>query len=230
MSRQSSGAALPGLCIALLLLGPAVSAQETGWVSDEQYVPLRSGQGSDFRIVHRGLPSGTRLTIEQVNEDSGYSLVSTAGGTRGWIRSQYLLREPPAAVMLERVTSERTALQTRVDELEARLGELSTVNAEAKTQLQRQADELGATSSELAEIRRISGNAIVLDRNNRQLAEETEMLRSRIEVLEADNQRLQDSLESDAFLNGAFAVLIGVLITLLVPRLWPKRRPSSSWA
>ena len=54
------------------------------------------------------------------------------------------------------------------------------------------------------------------------------MLRSQIEVLEADNQRLQDQLDSEAFMNGAFAVLLGVLITLLVPRLWPKRRKSSS--
>ena len=96
--------------------------------------------------------------------------------------------------------------------------------------MQLQADELGATSNELAEIRRISSNAVALDRSNRAMAEETEMLRSRIEVLEADNQRLQDSLDSEAFMNGAFAVLIGVMITLLVPRLWPKRRPSSSWA
>jgi SH3 domain protein len=28
-------------------------------------------------------------------------------------------------------------------------------------------------------------------------------------------------------MNGAFAVLIGVMITLMVPRLWPKK--SSEW-
>ena len=31
-------------------------------------------------------------------------------------------------------------------------------------------------------------------------------------------------------MNGAMAVLLGVIITLVVPRLWPKRRRSSSWA
>ena len=61
------------------------------------------------------------------------------------------------------------------------------------------------------------------------LAQETEVLKSRIEVLQADNQRLQSSAESDAFFNGALAVLLGVIITLLVPRLRPKRKSSSSW-
>ena len=60
--------------------------------------------------------------------------------------------------------------------------------------------------------------------------EETENLRSEVEMLEAENQRLQDKLKSEDFINGALAVLMGVVITLVVPRLWPKRRRSSSWA
>jgi SH3 domain protein len=49
-------------------------------------------------------------------------------------------------------------------------------------------------------------------------------------MLEAENQRLHDKVDSEDFLNGALAVLLGVIITLVVPRLWPKRRKSSSWA
>ena len=49
-------------------------------------------------------------------------------------------------------------------------------------------------------------------------------------MLESENQRLEDKLDSGAFLDGALAVFLGVIITLVVPRLWPKRRKSSSWA
>ena len=69
-----------------------------------------------------------------------------------------------------------------------------------------------------------------LDVDNRRLVEEAENLRSQLDMLEAENQRLQDKLDSEDFLNGALAVLLGVIITLVVPRLWPKRRKSSSWA
>ena len=34
----------------------------------------------------------------------------------------------------------------------------------------------------------------------------------------------------NATADGAFAVALGVFIALVVPRLWPKRRSSSSWA
>ena len=58
----------------------------------------------------------------------------------------------------------------------------------------------------------------------------SEQLRSQLDMLEAENQRLHDKVDSEDFLNGALAVLLGVIITLVVPRLWPKRRKSSSWA
>ena len=40
-------------------------AQDVRYVSDKQYIPLRSGAGSDYRIVHRGIPSGTLVTDPQ---------------------------------------------------------------------------------------------------------------------------------------------------------------------
>ena len=69
-----------------------------------------------------------------------------------------------------------------------------------------------------------------LDVDNRRLTLEAEELRAAADMLEAENQRLQDNLDSEAFLNGAFAVLLGVIVALVVPRLWPTRRKSSSWA
>ncbi len=59
---------------------------------------------------------------------------------------------------------------------------------------------------------------------------EAEELRSAADMLEAENQRLQDNLDSEAFLNGAFAVMLWVIVALVVPRIWPTRRKSSSWA
>ena len=66
--------------------------------------------------------------------------------------------------------------------------------------------------------------------DNRRLVVEAENLRSKVDMLEAENLRLQDKLKSEDFLDGALAVLLGVIIALVAPRLMPKRRKSSSWA
>jgi SH3 domain protein len=48
-------------------------------------------------------------------------------------------------------------------------------------------------------------------------------------MLQAENQRLLDKLKSEDFMNGALAVLLGVIIALITPRLVPKRRKNSGW-
>jgi SH3 domain protein len=49
-------------------------------------------------------------------------------------------------------------------------------------------------------------------------------------MLKSENQRLLDKIKNEDFLNGAMAVLLGVIIALVAPRLVPKRRKNSGWA
>ena len=213
----------------LAMLAGQATAQEAGYITDTLFVPVRSGQGSEYRIVHRGIPSGTQLVVNEVNEETGFSRITTAGGTEGWILSRYIMQEVPAAAQLETLRAQNQVLMGDENSLSSQMVTLHASEADMRAELEAARAEMEATNIELLEVRRVSANALSLDTNNRRLTQETEVLKSRIEVLQADNQRLQSSAESDAFFNGALAVLLGVIITLLVPRLRPKRKSSSSW-
>jgi SH3 domain protein len=89
--------------------------------------------------------------------------------------------------------------------------------------------EFNAVAQELHRLKQVSGKAEQLDIDNRRLVEKTENLRSEVDMLHAENRRLLDKVESEDFMNGALAVLLGVIIALVAPRLVPKRRKSSSW-
>ena len=69
--------------------------------------------------------------------------------------------------------------------------------------------------------------SLMIASDNRRLLESNQMLSSEVDVLKTDNARLRENKENEFFLNGAFAVLIGVMIALIVPRMMPKRR--SEW-
>ena len=88
------------LVILLSLTVGGVFAQETQYISDMVLVPVRSGAGSQFRIVNRGLPSGTALLVYAQSDDGEWTEVETRGGTRGWIPTQYLQEEPPAGLLI----------------------------------------------------------------------------------------------------------------------------------
>lgn len=219
------------LLIALTLLAAAAaSAQDIRYVSDKQYIPLRSGPGSNYRITHRGIPSGTRLSVARTSEDGSFAEITTAKGTSGWIRTQYLMQELPAQNKLDAAVKRAANLKVKNTSLAGETNALKSERVEALNQIKNTDGQLEEITRELSELKQISGNAVQLDTDNRRLNMETETLKSDLEMYRSENQRLNDRLDSEAFMNGALAVLLGVIIALVAPRLWPKRRTDSGWA
>jgi SH3 domain protein len=218
------------LLLLSLLFAPLAKAQDIRYVSDKQYIPLRSGPGGDYRITHKGIPSGTRLTVATTSSDGVWTEITTDRGTSGWIRTQYLMQEIPAQNKLDAAIRRADQATEKSKALAAEMEAVQTERVELVNQLSSNDSQLGSVSEELTQLKQISGNAVKLDTDNRRLVETTENLRSEVEMLQAENLRLQDNLESEDFLNGALAVLLGVIIALVAPRLVPKRRKSSSWA
>ena len=96
-----------------LLSSAAASAQNDRYVSDKQYIPLRSGPGTEYRITHRGIPSGTRMTVARTSDDGTFAEITTAKGTTGWIRTQYLMEELPAQNKLDAAIKKAADLEEK---------------------------------------------------------------------------------------------------------------------
>jgi SH3 domain protein len=214
----------------LMLLSATSAAQQVRYVSDKQYVPLRSGAGNGYRIIHRGIPSGTRMTVSSTSPDGEWSQITTAKGTKGWIRTQYLMREMPAALKVDEAVRKSTAAIERSAKLAEEVKTLKAERSSLNTQVNSKSSDFDKVSNELSELKKISSKAVQLDSENRRLVEDSENLHSEVEMLKAENQRLEDKLRNEDFINGALAVLLGVIIALVAPRLMPKKRRSSGWA
>ncbi|WP_371747963.1 TIGR04211 family SH3 domain-containing protein [Hahella aquimaris] len=191
------------------------------------YAPLRSGQGLEFRIVHKGVKSGTPVEHLQTNAESGYSLIRTPEGIEGWLPTRFLINEPVARDKLNRMTQQYTALQQKFNDLQNEYNQIKGENSNlggAREQLEKSNKEL---QLELSNIKRISENAIALDTRNRELRESNEKLKNEVELLSAENLRLKDSDERDKMLLGGGLVLLGVIIALIVPMF--KREKKAGW-
>ncbi|WLQ15266.1 TIGR04211 family SH3 domain-containing protein [Hahella aquimaris] len=215
---------------ALLLAGLLISSfafAETKYIDDTMYAPLRSGQGLEFRIVHKGVKSGTPVEHLQTNAESGYSLIRTPEGIEGWLPTRFLINEPVARDKLNRMTQQYTALQQKFNDLQNEYNQIKGENSNlggAREQLEKSNKEL---QLELSNIKRISENAIALDTRNRELRESNEKLKNEVELLSAENLRLKDSDERDKMLLGGGLVLLGVIIALIVPMF--KREKKAGW-
>ncbi|EEB78625.1 MAG: TIGR04211 family SH3 domain-containing protein [Halioglobus sp.] len=215
--------------IAFVFAALPAQAQAVKYVSDEVFVVLHKGPGAEYRWVAKLTP-GTRLRMAGTAEDGEWAEVTTDRGTTGWVSTEFLSSDTPAQVRLPAAEARAAKLSTENAELNNQVAALEAEKLELLNKINSSDSELGDVSQELSNLQQVSGKAMQLDTDNRRLIEETENLRAGVDMLEAENLRLQDNLKSEDFINGALAVLMGVFITLVVPRLWPKRRKSSSWA
>lgn len=218
------------LLLVLLAISSHLSSEEIRYIRDELYVPLRSGQTMQHRIVHKGLVSGTSVILLETSEGDpeSYSLVRTRRGIEGWIQTQYLSPLPAGRDLYKAASEKLSQLQQQHNALKQQLSALQNKDRQAQKKLSTLTDESTKLNREVEEIKAISANTIAINSDNQRLSEENQMLKNEVDILNTNNQRLNDAKDNDAFLNGAFAVLIGVMITLLVPRLWPRK--STDWA
>jgi SH3 domain protein len=124
--------------IALVLLG-TISLASPGyaadaWISDKLTVPLRSGPSTSHRILHRGLPSGTELTILARDENSDFVQIRTSRGTEGWLPSQYLVNQPIARDRLVAANRRITELTATVERQRKDLANRNSPNSNAYPQ------------------------------------------------------------------------------------------------
>jgi SH3 domain protein len=213
------------ITLLLLTLSLSVSAfAEIRYVSDVLQIQLRSGPGTQYRII-KSLQTGTALNVDNASQENGYVQVTIDGKT-GWVATQYLMKEPSARIQLEKVQQELAKLKANASPTQQRLLELESQNSQLQTELETSQATLTEVTNELAHIKEISSKAVELDQSNNKLRLENSKLINEMDILRIENTRLMEQDNRDFILYGAFAVLLGVIITLIVPHLTAKKKHS----
>jgi SH3-like domain-containing protein len=109
---------------ALLLALPSFA--DTGWVRGEIRLNLRSGAGTQFKIID-SVETGDQLQVLERGES--WTRVRNAEGKTGWIPAGYLDTEPPPTLRLEQLETETASLRTQLEELRTEAASLRESNA-----------------------------------------------------------------------------------------------------
>lgn len=212
--------------LATCLLASNSFAEEIYYVNDELTITMRSGASTQHQII-RTIKSGAKLNVIEIDKESGYTYARLDNGTEGWVITRYLSKTPIARDLLKQATSQVEMLTKQVNELNSKLNSTqkdrdSLDNSSSK--LEKENTRLG---KELARITEISGNAIVLDQDNKTMREQVIRMETEIQTLQQQNETLKDRSTRDWFVTGAIVTIVGIVIGLLVPRLRLKRK--SNW-
>ncbi len=217
------------LLLCLLITPPTAFAQTAGekaWVTDRLEITLRKGKGTGFQIL-RMLRSGTAVEVLEVDRESGYSRVRTASGTEGWVLSRYLVKVPPALVRLPQAERRLTELETENRQLKEALAEATAARDEAQKVRKALEGKREKLARELAEIKRISADAVRINEQNKTLKSRLLEATREIQMLRQENDSLRDRSNRDWFLVGAMVVIVSMLFGILLTRIRWRRK--SSW-
>lgn len=202
------------------------AAAETVYISDVLTVPLRSGPSTGYRILHRGLPSGTSLQVLKRDSESGYAQVKTAGGTEGWLPIQYLVNEPIARDRLDNANRQIKRLEDTVAELRNRLGSIQQDKTEAESSNSALQAKIASLEQELAEIKRVSTSAMETAAANKRLTELNGRLREELDDMVVELDGLRDNAQQRWLIIGGGLVLLGLILGVVI-----KSRPRrSAWS
>lgn len=216
--------------ILLLLLNVKAYAQEeTVYVSDVLYVPLRSGQGNQFRIINKGLKSGTPLIRIEVNEDNTWSKVKTQAGIEGWVPNQYLSEDKTAQIKLNQALARLAIVENELADLKQTHQELLADNQKTRANANESSQTNSSLKKELERIKQVSANAIDSDQRHRELLEKHEVTQTQLNSLEAENDNLKSDKTLSFMFYGAGLLILGMVLSVLLPALKPKKR-YSDWA
>ena len=97
--------------VGMLSLPEQALAQERAWVRGEIRLNLRSGAGTQFRILG-GVATGDGLSV--LTRGNGWTKVRMTDGTEGWIPKGYLESEPPPTIRLAQLEIEVSTLRDRL--------------------------------------------------------------------------------------------------------------------
>ena len=202
---------------------------ESRYVTDLIFTPVRTGPGGDYRIINKGLPSGTEVTYYGLSEDGVWAEIETKGGTRGYLRAQYLQANAPRGSQVNALEATLAKEVERAAQLQRDLDEATAQLTSTDSSMSAAARELEQTQETLAEVKRVSANAIQLDQMTKSLTGKLEDANARNDLLKLENARLQDRISSNRTIEVVVLIALGIMIALLVPRLSVKRRRNDGW-
>jgi SH3 domain protein len=199
---------------AILFFGLAVHA-ETWHIKPSSEVPIRTGQGTEYKIL-AVLPDG--LKVELIEEIDPWAKVRTPGGTEGWMLKRYLSNDPPLSEMVNTLSAEKAGLKEKEEEISRKYDELITGYSQIEQEynacladrddIRKKYQILQEDTADVIKIKQsLSDSDIVIQE-----------LRQKLEAVEQKNQNLKNNSAVKWFMAGGLVLILGWLIGLMAGR------------
>ena len=112
------------ILVLLFIFNTSSFAQEFAYVTDSLQLRVYSNASADSDVLQT-IDSGD--SVEVFATQGGFSQVTTYDGTVGWVKSAFLVEEPPAKLLYYSVSEKNKELETEIDSLKNGVQDIATI-------------------------------------------------------------------------------------------------------
>ncbi|PPC74824.1 TIGR04211 family SH3 domain-containing protein [Pokkaliibacter plantistimulans] len=199
---------------------------QTMYVSDVQFVAIRSAPNGSASVVERAIKSGEAMEILQKGDE--FTKVRTHDGNEGWIQNYFLMDDPASRDRVDQLSSkvasleqQRQSLQVNLDALQQERNTLKSSLDQAEQQRTSLSNKLSNLDSEVKAVDQWKSEKTVL-------TQQISTLQSDLSNTKEENQRLRKNENVSWFVTGAGAVLAGVILGVMLS-MFKRRKKQSEW-
>jgi len=194
---------------------------KTMYVSDQVEITLRTGQGTDHKIIAM-IKSGD--AVEVLTPGNNWTQVRTSNGKRGWVLSRFLKSEMPSRIALERLGKKHEALLAQVEPSLNEITALKSENVKLRSELALIEEALNEKNRSFEILKTESAEFFKLKSEFKKIKSQLEKERQKADKLDEDLTNELRQKHIWWFLCGAGVLLLGFMIGFSAKRR--RRRPS----
>ncbi len=217
-------AVLPTLALfaALTAGGTVCMAGETRFVQPSVEVPLRRGQGTEYKII-KLIKDGDRVELLETGES--WARIRVESGAEGWIPKRFLSKQAPPVKQVQILKTENDRLKQENSRLQNQLQELSGVQSTTGNELSACIAERDTLKTRYQTLTAETADVMAIKKQAEQTRQEMERIQAAMQEVQQQNNDLRRKTALSWFLAGGGVLMVGWIIGLITCRS-RKRRPS----
>lgn len=193
----------------MLLVCATVVAAQTRYIQPTAEIPMRSGQGRDYKILAI-VANGDAVTM--LEENDAWAKIVTEDGIEGWILKRYLSKEEPLEGLVATLKEKNKELLQQIEDLRNHNKELQTSNNALKDTLDNNREQLDSAATKYDKLVNETADVVTIKKNLTKSRQAVTRLQQQLGSVTAENKRLKASRNIKWFLAGGGTLLAGCII------------------
>jgi len=194
-----------------LLILPAASVAETVYVSEDFEITMRTGPGSDRKIISL-VQSGKALQILEKGDE--WSMVRDPNGREGWVLNRYITPSQPCAMVLTRVRQDFDVLTAKYEDLKNNFDQLNAQKKATDSDLSQNQKDRDELSTAYETLKKEAADFLKLKQRHKQVTADLDAEKTLSAKLDEENMQMKRSRIIQWVLTGGGIMLVGFFIGL----------------